>query len=408
MKCTKCGNELPNGAMFCDNCGTMAPQEIGGSGIIGGNTVFCGNCGAKIEAGTEFCGVCGSRVGEVKKEEAVSYVFCGNCGAKNPETAVICGACGKKIYEDDTVEKVSDKKYGVIIAVLVGVVLILAAAIGGYLLYNSFNDSRPIPPVKQTPAPAATTVASEAPSLGEDEEALDEKYETYYVVNCKVSAYLRESPSTEANILTEMPVGSVVSFVEATKNGFAKIIYSGQTGYALQVYLSNDINDVKKEPGNPPPSNTKSPTPPPASSSSSANVVSSPTYYTYNDSYYNFSCPYPSHFRVYNDSDKFVRYSLTAPDNTATLKICATGNSTGLTPQKVLDNFVSSYPGNVDYQSKGDDWCAVSTKRNGQCHYGYFKVQSDKIRGFEMHHDSKYSTIYNNYIDQIYAALKLN
>lgn len=368
MRCTKCGNELPNGAMFCDNCGTMAPQEIGG------NTVFCGNCGATLEAGAEFC-----------------------------------GDCGKKIYEDDVEEKAPEKKYGVIIAALIGVVLILAAAIIGYVTYNSFNDGGDVSPVKQTAAPAVTPSASEAPTVGgaTDEETVDEKYETYYVVNCKVSAYLRESPSTDADVLTEMPVGSVVSFVEATKNGFAKIIYNGQTGYALQVYLSNNADDVKKDPGNPPPANPKNPTPPPASSSS-ASVVSSPSYYTYNDSYYDFSCLYPSHFRVYNDSDKFVRYSLKAPDNTATLKICATGNSTGLTSQKVLENFISSYPGTVDYQNKGNDWCAVSTIKNGECHYGYFKVQSDKIRGFEFHYDSKYSTVYTNYIDNIYAALKLN
>lgn len=405
MKCLNCGNELSNDAMFCDNCGTVVARQSGG-----GDVMFCGICGASLASGAEFCGECGARVGEAK-QESVNYMFCGNCGKKNPETAQVCGGCGQKLHKDYSEEEPSGKKYGVIIAVLVSVIIILAAAAGGYLFYINSNDVKPVP--------TATPVVSEKPYIGEEEKEEDSevpagKYDTYYVVNCKTSIYLREAPSTDANVLHEIPLGSAVSYVEDAKNGFAKIIYNGQTGYSLQVYLSDNYDDVRKNNTNPPPppantsSATKAPSSSSSSSSASSSVISNPTYRTYGDADYNFNCAYPSHFKVYNDSDKFVRYSLKAPDNTATLKICATGNGSGLTVQKVSDNFVSSYPGTVDYKDSGSDWCAISTIKNGQTHYGYFKVESDKIRGFELHYNSTYTSVYDQYVNDIYNSLQLN
>ncbi|MBT9778498.1 SH3 domain-containing protein [Clostridium sp. MCC353] len=62
-------------------------------------------------------------------------------------------------------------------------------------------------------------------------------YRTFYVVNCNESITLRTSPSTSASEICQIPLGSAVSYVETSSNGFYKVIYNGNTGYALASYL---------------------------------------------------------------------------------------------------------------------------------------------------------------------------
>lgn len=62
--------------------------------------------------------------------------------------------------------------------------------------------------------------------------------DTMYVVNCESSITLRSSDSTKAAEICQIPLGAPVSYVSAAGNGFCKIIYLGNTGYALSAYLS--------------------------------------------------------------------------------------------------------------------------------------------------------------------------
>ncbi len=412
MRCSNCGNELPENAMFCDNCGQKAPQPIMDTGKM-----FCGNCGAEIKSGTEFCGMCGTPIGDLGKSD-INYIFCGNCGERIPDNLQTCPNCGQNLYADNNElnnnelnnnkeaddKKQAGKKYGIIIIILVVIILALAAMISGYFIYdNSRNKSDDTDDVQVTvsPMPSETPAATPTSSdnLIESDSISAGKLETYYVVNCSESISLRENPSTSSNILKDIPLGSPVSYVEASQNGFAKIIYDGTTGYALQSYLSNNADDIRKPNNNNPPNNGRN---------TSSTVVSNPTYKTYNDTLYNFSCSYPAHFQVYTDSDKFVRYALKAPDNSATLKICATTNSSNLSVNTVMNNFKSSYPGTVDYENSGDTWCAISTIKDNQHHYGYFSIKNGMIRGFEMHYSQGNDSIYDNYVNDIYNSLKLN
>ncbi len=58
-----------------------------------------------------------------------------------------------------------------------------------------------------------------------------------YVVDCKESISLRESPSTSARVLTQIPLYGMVEFVDEADNGFYMVWYNGQLGYALASYL---------------------------------------------------------------------------------------------------------------------------------------------------------------------------
>lgn len=398
MKCQNCGNEVSSEALFCVNCG----QEIKASPKPEQEKVlFCTNCGAEIESGTSFCGKCGSAVNNRQQEdnpiestapiepvETLESVEPTEMFEPTEPAETFEPVEPEETFKPIEAEKPQKKKnYLPVIIVLSAVILALIAAIVGYFVWsNGTADST-------SASPEPTASASPSPGATSTPEVNDKKFDTYYVVNCDVSISLRESPSYSAKVLADVPLGAPVSYVESLQNGFAKVIYNGMTGYALQSYLSSSSSDINK------PINTQTP---------NSSVVSNPSYTLYRDSDYNFVCAYPTHFRAYNDSDPFVRYSVSAPDNTASLKICATKNKSNLSVKTVMDNFKSSYPGTVDYENSGSTWCVVSTYQNGQCHYGYFHVDSNSIKGFEFHHNRNYCSVYEKYIDYIYDSLKFN
>lgn len=64
-------------------------------------------------------------------------------------------------------------------------------------------------------------------------------YSTLFVVNCRESITLRESPSVYAAELAQIPLGQAVGYIEDAGNGFYKINYDGLIGYALAQYLSS-------------------------------------------------------------------------------------------------------------------------------------------------------------------------
>ena len=68
-------------------------------------------------------------------------------------------------------------------------------------------------------------------------------YTTMYVVNCRESITLRTSPSTKASAIRQIPLGAAVSYIETSENGFYKVSYMGDTGYALSQYLSSYESD---------------------------------------------------------------------------------------------------------------------------------------------------------------------
>lgn len=72
----------------------------------------------------------------------------------------------------------------------------------------------------------------------------DVSYETMYVVNCNESITLRMSPSTGAGEIRQIPLGATVSYIESASNGFYKVAYLGDTGYALASYLSYQAPSV--------------------------------------------------------------------------------------------------------------------------------------------------------------------
>lgn len=340
---------------------------------------------------------------------------CDSCGNQLPEDAVYCNNCGQKVVRSNRERSNSTRNY-VIIAITAAVLLIIgvAAAVFGYMYHNnSIKDDGSKTAMQMTASPEPTNTPSAAAPTAAGGDVNIAKLETYYAVNCDKSISLWEAADTSSGVLKQIPLGDPVSYVEPAQNGFAKVIYMGTTGYALQSYLSNNPEDIKRaDSGNT--SADKSNESKRADRDSAADnqktrgVVNYPGYNTYTDSAYDFSCIYPEHFIKTSNSDPFVRRSYKAADNTASLNICGTDNKSNLSAKTVQDNFKSSYPGTIDYENRGDDWCVCRTYKGGVYHYGYFKIKDGMIRGFEMHFDGEYYTVYDGYVNDIYNSLEFN
>ena len=54
MKCSKCGADLQEGALFCRECGTKVEKQMSKN--------FCRECGSELTEGVKFCPNCGANV----------------------------------------------------------------------------------------------------------------------------------------------------------------------------------------------------------------------------------------------------------------------------------------------------------------------------------------------------------
>ena len=142
MKCSNCGNEMPDGALFCDNCGHRAEIHTQIN-----QKHHCGNCGAAIEGNIDFCGNCGSPIRSAGLTERYNSIFCGNCGAKLENGELFCGECGVAVRGIHAAETMFGKpvKYkrrtGIVVAVIAVACIAAASCAIGYMLYSSKGDT---------------------------------------------------------------------------------------------------------------------------------------------------------------------------------------------------------------------------------------------------------------------------
>ena len=89
-------------------------------------------------------------------------------------------------------------------------------------------------------APPMTAAATAAPvAVTAAATAAPDYSRTMYVSHCAQSISLRESPTTAARAVKQIPFAAPVTVLETADNGFYKVIYNGTTGYSLASYLIN-------------------------------------------------------------------------------------------------------------------------------------------------------------------------
>lgn len=102
MKCTKCGMEIPEDSVFCEECGAkLNSKEYRMGAGNAGDAIYCPFCGAGNPIDSVFCEECGKRLSgnayTMNAGNADEVVYCPSCGADNPVDSMFCEVCGVKL-----------------------------------------------------------------------------------------------------------------------------------------------------------------------------------------------------------------------------------------------------------------------------------------------------------------------
>ena len=88
-KCPNCGNDVPQNALFCNNCGCKISKEEQ-------SNKKCPSCGSLVPQDALFCNNCGNKIPEEPKSKR-----CSNCGKPLAEGSLFCANCGTKVEQEE-------------------------------------------------------------------------------------------------------------------------------------------------------------------------------------------------------------------------------------------------------------------------------------------------------------------
>ncbi|MBQ4526682.1 MAG: SH3 domain-containing protein [Clostridia bacterium] len=125
----------------------------------------------------------------------------------------------------------------VMVSVLATLVVVMSIAI--ILIYTGVISRRSSKQIQNESTVVSTSVKSDATIYDEETELSDDIPTMMYVANVKMSIYFRGEPTEDAdNIITTIPVGTPVLWLENTNTVFSEISYNGIIGYVKRDYLS--------------------------------------------------------------------------------------------------------------------------------------------------------------------------
>ena len=126
---------------------------------------------------------------------------------------------------------------------VIGLIVVFVALLAAFIILASGLN---VPKGEQLEKPSdvekkvGTTVEQDNGKKVEETSVINETTEktepddpvTMYIANVENSVYFRSEPKeADSNIMTTIPVGTAVSFLQNEGATFAKIKYNGQTGY---------------------------------------------------------------------------------------------------------------------------------------------------------------------------------
>lgn len=106
MKCEKCGKEISDNSVFCNNCGSKLDER---------QKKFCGNCGIELHSNAEFCG---------------------NCGFPTKSDNSIVG----KIHSNNDTPLKKKRSASIIIVALLLIIALIATNLIGYVIYERYKN----------------------------------------------------------------------------------------------------------------------------------------------------------------------------------------------------------------------------------------------------------------------------
>jgi len=105
--CAECGSQQPDGANYCDQCGTplgkIAPEAPPPAAKAQSSPTICPACGNQVKPGVTFCDNCGARLGSASLLSPPPFVrqpgklICSVCGAQLEPGSKFCDTCGTPV-----------------------------------------------------------------------------------------------------------------------------------------------------------------------------------------------------------------------------------------------------------------------------------------------------------------------
>lgn len=220
MVCKNCGSVLPEGSLYCPECGMINDQE---------KTVVsdkCPSCGAQIEPGSVYCGECGALLGD---QSAASTA---DVNKKTVHNGPNAGYEAQQTINSYNMAKTPSKAGGngntvtVLLIIIIALIVLIASGAIGFMIYVNSDDQRAskdsvsdissneqlitqnpatVPPVTVPPATAAPEVG--IPQVAPPQRGSAQSNDYYYPSN---SRYITEaeldrmSPSEIRLVLNEM------------------------------------------------------------------------------------------------------------------------------------------------------------------------------------------------------------
>lgn len=132
-----------------------------------------------------------------------------------------------------------------------------------------------------------------------------------------------------------------------------------------------------------------------------------PSYCSFRDYSRGYMIEYPLNFeQTYDEIEK--EYSVRKwvnSENTAILCVNTAENVENVTTKELQELFAQVYGGEITYSPLKENWFAISVDDDVYYHYAYYRVNEDKVMGFEFHFSGQENLpIYSTYIDHIYES----
>lgn len=196
--------------------------------------------------------------------------YCSECGQRNEGR--YCQNCGAEFVDPmaDSPKSMYDvqprpqppgkSNKGLIIGIIAAaaVIIIGASVVVGVMIGS--NGSKKEDVAVSTPE-STVTAPADAQDTGASNDGASPSLGEYYVTETSSYLSLREAPSGDSTTLARLSNGSRVSLLERTDTKYWYVYdqSSGQYGYILSKYLTDDISKVRKayEPAAVKPSSTK-------------------------------------------------------------------------------------------------------------------------------------------------------
>lgn len=145
MKCSNCGAEMPDSAVFCASCGNKTESLA----------AACAQCQNPLKPGAKFCPKCG----QATETAAPAAASCPQCGAAVASGLSFCPKCGNRLaagsapvyqqqyapppqYAPAYQQPVKRKSKGPLVAIIV--VLVVLLGIGAYAMLVPNNPIKNI------------------------------------------------------------------------------------------------------------------------------------------------------------------------------------------------------------------------------------------------------------------------